>query len=94
MELDKALKVPIYFKIISFFHENPTSIDTPRGMSAWTGENRQDVKEALSKLAELRIITAHKVSSTTAYSFTRDPKLIKSIDRILKKMKKSLASES
>lgn len=93
MELNKALKVQIYFKIICFFNENPTSIDTPRGMSAWTGESKQDVKKALLKLAELKIITPHKVSSTTAYSYTRDPKLIKKVNELLKKIKKSLASE-
>lgn len=88
MELSKALKVPIYFKIIRFFHENPTSIDTPRGVAAWTGESRQDAKKALLKLAELKIITPHKVSSTTAYSYTRDSTLIKKIDGALKKIKK------
>jgi hypothetical protein len=93
VELNKVLKVPIYFKIICFFHENPTSIDTPRGMAAWTGESRQDVKKALLKLAELEIITPHRVSSTTAYSYTRDVKLIKKIDRMLKKMKKEGINE-
>lgn len=85
MELNKVLKVPIYFKIIRFFHENPTSIDTPRGVAAWTGESRQDAKKALLKLAALKIITSHKVSSTTAYSYTRDSKLIKKIEVALKR---------
>ncbi|MDD5449269.1 MAG: hypothetical protein PHO42_01545 [Candidatus Omnitrophica bacterium] len=85
MKLHKLIKIPIYFKIIAFFHENPASIDTPRGVAAWTGENRQDVKKALLKLAELKVLTAHKVSSTTAYSFTRNSKLIAQIDSAIKK---------
>jgi hypothetical protein len=87
MDLNKFLKVPIYFKIIKFFHENPASIDTPRGLAAWTGESRQNVKKALSKLADLKILTSHDVSSTTAYSYTRDSKLVKKVGASLKKIK-------
>jgi len=85
MDLTKLLKDQIYFKIVNFFHENPASIDTPRGVAAWTGETKNDSKRALSKLAHLKILTAHRVSSTTAYSFTRDSKLIKKIKAALKK---------
>lgn len=91
MGLDKLLRGRIQFKIVSFFHENPTSVDTPRGIATWTGETRQNVKKTLSQLAELKILTAHNVSSTTGYSYTRDPKLIKSIGSLLKKMKKEEA---
>jgi hypothetical protein len=90
VELSRALKVPIYFKIIRFFHENPASIDTPRGVAAWTGESRQDAKKALLELAELKIITPHMVSSTTAYSYTRDSRLIKKIGMALNKIKKGV----
>ena len=88
MDLSALLKDRIYLKIVDFFHENPASIDTPRGVAAWTGETRNDAKRALTKLAHLKILTAHKVSSTTAYSFTRDPKLIKKIKTVLKELKK------
>ena len=88
MDLNKVLKVRIYFKIIRFFHENPASIDTPRGIAAWTGESRQDMKEALSKLANIKILTAHNVSSTTAYSYTRNSRVIKKIDTIIKRIKR------
>ncbi|MCX5716606.1 MAG: HD domain-containing protein [Candidatus Omnitrophica bacterium] len=88
MDLNRLLKDRIQFKIISFFHENPISIDTPRGIATWTGETKQNVKKALSQLAKHKVLTAHKVSSTTGYSYTRDPKLIKGIDSILRKLKK------
>lgn len=88
MDLNRLLRVQIYFKIIRFFHENPASIDTSRGVAAWTGESGQDVKKALLKLACLKILTAHKVSSTTAYSYTRNSKLIKKITTGMKKIGK------
>lgn len=87
MDAKRLLEDPIYFKIISFFHENPTSIDTPRGISAWIGENRQISRKALLKLAGLKILTAHKVTSTTGYSYTRNQALIKKIDHALKRAK-------
>jgi len=81
----KILKDPIYFKIVSFFHENPASIDTPRGIATWVGENRRVVKKVLSDLARLKILTAHKAASTTGYSYTRDPAVIKRIGAYLKR---------
>jgi hypothetical protein len=88
MDLSAFLKDKIYFKIVGFFYENPASIDTPRGVAAWTGETRNDAKKALTELARLKILTAHGVSSTTAYSFTRDPNLIKKIKIALQKIEK------
>jgi len=88
MNLNKLLKGRIYFKIVNFFHENPTSIDTPRGISTWIGESKQSVKSALLKLAKLKVLTAHKVTSTTGYSYTTDPKVVKKIGNSLKKIKK------
>jgi len=64
------------------------SIDTPRGIAAWVGEDRQNVKEALSKLAKLELLTAHEGTSTVGYSYTRDPKMIKNIEKSLKRLKK------
>ncbi len=87
MNLKRLLRDPIYFKIICFFHENPTSVDTPRGIAAWTGENRQTVKKALLELAKLKLLIAHKTTSTAGYSYTRDGKLIKTIGPLLKKLK-------
>ncbi|MBI4335330.1 MAG: hypothetical protein HY589_01595 [Candidatus Omnitrophica bacterium] len=87
MNLNNLLKVPIYFKILRFFHENPSCIDTPRGVAAWTNETRQNAQVALSKLAAMKILTAHNVSSTTAYSYTRSYKLIKKIDKVINSLK-------
>jgi len=83
MALIRLPKDRIYFKIVKFFHENPTSIDTPRGISTWIGENIRDVRKVLSKLVKLKILNAHEVTSTTGYSYTTDAKLIKEIKKIL-----------
>ncbi|MEI8175626.1 MAG: hypothetical protein WCG78_02030 [Candidatus Omnitrophota bacterium] len=87
MDLEKILATRIYFKIITFFHENPMSIDTPRGISTWIGENKQLVKDALLALSTRKILTAHMVTSTTGYSYTRDEKMIKKIDTLLRQIK-------
>jgi hypothetical protein len=53
MNTDSAFRSKIHKKIIAFFHENQASIDTPRGVATWIGEDRAKVKLALggSKLA-------------------------------------------
>jgi len=86
--LDNVFKSEVHVKIIHFFHENPSSIDTPRGVATWTGHSKQEVKRVLSELAATGALMAHPVSSTTGYSYTHDKKLIRGIDKRLKKYKK------
>ena len=84
MVLRKLLKNPDYAKILRFFHENPSSIDTARGVATWTNTNRKRVETILKKLAEYGILIAHNASSTTGYSYTRNKKNIKRIEELLK----------
>jgi predicted transcriptional regulator len=83
MDLKSLFKDKLMKDIVKFFHENQTCIDTPRGIATWVKAERSAVKKALDKLAELGILTAHRVSSTTGYSYTRDAKLIKEIGKEL-----------
>lgn len=75
----------LHIKIIKFFHENQSSIDTPRGVSTWVREERSKVSKALEDLVRLKILSAHRATSTTGYSYTRDPKIISKIEKLLKK---------
>jgi len=84
MKLKQQLKSKIHLKILKFFHENPTAIDTPRGIAAWINHDLKKVNSALNKLAKLDIIIRHKTSSTVAYTYTRNKNLIKQIGKILK----------
>ena len=77
----------LHLKIIRFFHENQASIDTPRGVSTWVREDRNKVKQALEDLVKLKILTAHRATSTTGYSYTRNAKIISKIEKLLKKRK-------
>jgi len=85
MGINEALRLNINYKIIKFFHENQSSIDTPRGVAAWINEDRCNVKRSLEELTSLKILVAHRSTSTTGYSYTRDAKFIKKIDQLLKK---------
>lgn len=87
MNINKAFESRVHFKVINFFHENQASIDTPRGVATWIGENREAVKKALEDLVTLKILIAHRATSTTGYSYTRDAKLISKISRLLKSKK-------
>ena len=84
MELKDILKRKSHRKVLKFFHENPASIDTARGVATWTNQDIKKVGSALTKLAELGLLVAHKASSTTGYSYTRNKKMISRIGRFLK----------
>ena len=89
MDIKRAVESKIHRKIISFFHENQASIDTPRGVATWIGEDRARVKQALEDLVALEILVAHRTTSTTGYSYTRDRKIIASVGKLLKGIKGS-----
>jgi hypothetical protein len=86
-ETDKKILSELHLKIIKFFHENQASIDTPRGISTWVRAERSKVRKALEDLVGLKILSAHRATSTTGYSYTRDPKIISKIEKLLKKRK-------
>ncbi|NQT07093.1 MAG: hypothetical protein HQ575_06090 [Candidatus Omnitrophica bacterium] len=83
MKFEEILKNEIYRKVIKFFHENPHSIDTGRGVATWTHEDIDKVRTALKKLAGMGILNAHDTSSTTAYCYTRDKKMISMVEKLL-----------
>jgi len=85
MDINKALASKVHHKIIVFFHENQASIDTPRGVATWVGEDRTKVKTALEDLVSLKILVAHRATSTTGYSYTSDEKIISKIAKLLKR---------
>lgn len=87
MDINKAVKSEIHLKVLRFFHENQASIDTPRGVATWVGEDRAKVKKALEDLVLFDILVAHRATSTTGYSYTRDAKIISSVEKFLKKNK-------
>lgn len=84
MDLNELLKNKLYREIVEFFHENQSSVDTPRGIATWVKEERAVVKNALDQLVALGILTAHEVSSTTGYSYTQNKKITQTIEKQLK----------
>lgn len=83
-KIENALS-ELHLKIIKFFHENQACIDTPRGVSTWVREERSKVQKALEDLVKLKLLTAHRATSTTGYSYTRDSKIISKIEKLFKK---------
>lgn len=88
MNLKKFFDSELHKKIILFFLENPTSVDSPRGIATWVGYGRQETKKALDELAEAGILNSISTSSTSGYSFIQDKKLIKKIKEFTRQIKK------
>lgn len=85
MKLDKYLESRINRKIIKFFLENPSSIDTPRGIAIWINENIRETEKALKELAEAGILLRHGDDATSAYGYTTDKHIISKVKICLKK---------
>ena len=84
MSLKKIFKSDIHKKIIIFFHQNPSSVDTPRGVATWVNYDRRKVNTALKDLAKHKILNAHESESITGYSYTSDKKIMKQIDDFIR----------
>jgi len=85
MDIKNLFKREDYRAIMGFFHENPTAIDTARGISTWTNQEINKVRAALSKLTDLGILIEHKASSTSGYSYTQNKKKIAMVKKMLNK---------
>ena len=83
MNLKKFFNSDLHRRIIIFFKENPSSVDSPRGVATWVGYNRRDTKKALDELAEAGVLDSISTSSTSGYSFTQDKQVIKQIEKII-----------
>jgi len=84
MDIKKLInKTKLHGEIISFFYENPFCIDTPRGVSTWVKHDRTKVKKILDEFSSFGILIAHKATSTTGYSLTRDKAIISKIKKLL-----------
>ena len=85
MGLEKILRQEDNLKIIKFFNENPRCIDTISGISLWTDLTKEVTKKALKDLVKHGILIEHKTSTTKAYSYTQDKKILLKIKKWLKK---------
>ncbi|MFH0731868.1 MAG: hypothetical protein V2A72_02975 [Candidatus Omnitrophota bacterium] len=89
MSLKKFFNSPIHKKIIIFFHQNPSSIDSPRGVATWINYDRLKVIKALKELTRHKILNIHKSAAITGYSYTTDAKIIKEIEKHIHSIEKN-----
>ncbi len=82
-DLKKICESSLNLKIISFFHENPSIVDTSGGIATWLNHDRKEIKKVLDYLAGQNILVSHHTGSTTAYAYTQDKEIIEQIEKIL-----------
>lgn len=83
-DIHRVMDSPVTRKIISFFHENPSTVDTLEGIAMWIGVDKDKVKESVNELVKLDILIAHK-GITTGYGYTQDNNMLSNIGVLLKK---------
>jgi len=81
----KVLQNPVRLKVLRFFLDNPNSIDTPRGIAAWTNIGLNEIRDALEELAKKGLLRAYRTSSTVGYSLTENKQTLRAIAEAVKK---------
>lgn len=82
--VEKILKDKLAKKILTFFYQNQTSIDSIGGVSAWVHSDRETVRSWIEKLVKLRVLEKDSTGSIEGYCYTRDKKVMKTIEGLLK----------
>ena len=85
VKLKKLLQSELNKRILSFYHENPSTVDTSRSIANWLDYERKEVKKALDALVKQKILIAHRIGSSIAYAYTQEKKVIRQIEHALKK---------
>lgn len=86
MRLDRYFNSKICLKIMKFFIENPSSIDSPAGISTWINENVAETDSAIKCLVKAKVIVSHGSKTAPAYGLTDDSNIISRIKSRLKKI--------
>lgn len=71
-------------KILLFFNENPSCIDTAKGISLWVGSDTTLTQKCLNKLVKEGILIIHQAASTSAYAYTNNKAIVKNIEKYIK----------
>lgn len=74
-------------KILKFFYENPTCIDTSENIAGWIGEEEEKVKEKLEFLVKNRILNKDSTYLTAGYSLSQEKGLSSKLSKLSKELK-------
>jgi hypothetical protein len=84
IDLDKIFQSELHFKIVTFFYQNPSSVDTAKGIAPWVNHEPKEVKEALEELVGFGILVAHRSDLVTGFAYTQDKEISKLIANYFK----------
>jgi len=84
MDLEKFLNTKLHRKVLAFFYEYPSCVETPQGIAHWTGSAVEKIEKIIKVLFRHKIIIKHKGFSTECFAFTHDQKLIKEVETFFK----------
>ncbi|MBD3380007.1 MAG: hypothetical protein GF408_06070 [Candidatus Omnitrophica bacterium] len=73
---------PVALKILRFFLQNPSSVDSVGGIATWVNAGREEVTSSLGKLTEEGALEEDTSGSMTGYSLTEDEEDLKKIQDV------------
>ncbi|MFC1631782.1 hypothetical protein ACFL1I_03250 [Candidatus Omnitrophota bacterium] len=84
-DLKKICRLRMHLKLVSFFHENQSTVDTAQAIAAWLNQSHKEIETSLDYLVNQKILNIHRTGSTVAYGYTQDKKTIDEIENFIKK---------
>ncbi len=71
-------------KIVKFFNENPTCVNTAEDIAKWISEEKRAVKEKMDYLVKNKILNKYESNAAEGYSYTQNSKIISLITELSK----------
>lgn len=84
IDLHRIINSPLKRTIMAFFYQNPSCIDTAKGVATWVGGDPAEVEKALAEMGHYNLLVVHRMRSTVGYGYTQDKHLIVAIEDFLK----------
>jgi len=81
MKIKELIKSDARKKVVHFFNANPSSIDTLKGITTWTGLDSASAIKALEELVKAGILIPHRLSSTVGYAYAPPKKIARDIKK-------------
>ena len=74
---------PIHRRILRFFQEHPHAVESVRGISAWLGDEQEQISRALEELVVRKWLAAHETAAVRGFALTRDERVLAQIRQLL-----------
>lgn len=82
-KLNNILKKELAMKIVMFFYQNQSSMDSVGGVSTWVQKSREEVRDTLESLVAIGVLEKDSTGGTEGYCYTHDGETMKIVEGLM-----------